>query len=508
MVIYYAVSTYHVECCVLHRLTREPGERAVLLLSDIHVNSALFLERYRKSGIFDEILPLPELEVRKYSLALEQKKRGPMAVVDRCCARVKKILPVNLKAARTLYVCLDTLPFGWYVVKNKIPHVLFEDGSGILSDRSLFMSTLQPGSVRWRSIEEMGLLGENPHAVTILADTRTQKPGYANPKMEDFSVKRILAGLDRETRRRVMDFFGCPGRLESGAGGKVSLLLTQHMANLGIMTLEEQHRLYLLLADYFLRGQAIVIKPHPDDIAGRYKEIFGEGVTVLPFAMPSELLPYCVAEPFDTVLAASSTAAKSFADLAAKTLWFEPRIHADFVFIHRYAVAARFLARVFPGGGTVYTNGNHQLLRELGPVQVEYTEDFAGVRADCLVVSDDLSTGLPKNTAAVFLNERGRHPYFGGQNQSVFAHVRPIVIEKNPEPEEVIYVYSENPEILREAEAFHAELPLPHCGLTVRAQGIGAEERMKIKVLEGMLEATEARLRDYIAMRKGAGEGV
>lgn len=504
MIIYYAVSTYHVECCVLHRLTREPDDRAVLLLSDIHVNSMLFLERYRASGMFDEIIPLRELDIRKYSLYLEQKKQNPMAVVNKCCARMKKAIPVDLKAARTLYVCLDTLPFGWYLVKNKIPHVLFEDGSGILSDSALFMSTLVPDSVRQRSTALMGLLGDNPSAVAILADTQTQKPGYANPKMKDFSVKRILAGLNEDTRQPVLDFFGCPEQLASDAQGKISLLLTQHMANLGIMSLEEQHRLYLLLADYFLQGQTIVVKPHPDDIAGRYKEIFGEGVTVLPFAMPSELLPYCIAQRFDTVLAASSTAAKSFADLAARTLWFEPRIHADFIFIHRYYVAARLLAQLFPAGCEVYTNGNHQLLSALGPVQAKYTENFAGVQADCFVVSDDADVfeRLPKAAAIVFLNERGRHLYFDGDNQDVFAFVRPIIIEKNPEPEEVIYVYSENPEILREAEAFQAEIPLPYCGLTVQASGIGAEERMKIKVLEGMLEATEERLRDYIAMKK------
>lgn len=64
------------------------------------------------------------------------------------------------------------------------------------------------------------------------------------------------------------------------------------MANLGIMPLCDQHKLYELFADYFLENTHIAVKPHPDDIAGRYKDIFGNSCTVLPFAMPSELLPY------------------------------------------------------------------------------------------------------------------------------------------------------------------------------------------------------------------------
>ena len=34
--------------------------------------------------------------------------------------------------------------------------------------------------------------------------------------------------------------------------------------------LQEQHLLYQLLADYFCQGMQLVVKPHPDDIAGMY----------------------------------------------------------------------------------------------------------------------------------------------------------------------------------------------------------------------------------------------
>lgn len=518
MIIYYAVSTYHVECCVLHRLTKKPKEKAILLISDIHVNSVMFLQQYRNSGIFDEIILLGEMEVRKYSFYLEQKKIDPMKVVNKCCNRMKKEIPLKLTEARTLYMCLDTLPFGWYVVKNKIPHVLFEDGSGILSDRSLFMSTLKLGSVRHRLIDRMGLLGENPYAVTILADIQTQKTGYQNPKMEDFSAKRILAEMDIETRQKVMEFFHCPEKLSEVKEKKISLLLTQHLANLGILSLEQQHHLYLLLADYFLKNQTIVIKPHPDDLAGRYKEIFGESMSVLPFAMPSELLPYCITDRFSTVLAASSTAAKSFTDIADKTLWFDPRIHSDFVYIHRYNIAVLLLGRLLQGKVKVCTNANELLLDALSvqngaELSFEYIEYFSSKpTASGLVISDHLEPEqlrsllevLPDSMVVIFLNENLRHLYFNGEDTEVFASIRPIIIKKagSDEPEEVIYVYTSNSDILNKVEEFRVEIPLPYCGITIDASGIGEDERMKIYMLSGMLEATEKRLCDYIEMKR------
>ncbi|MGN0115320.1 MAG: hypothetical protein ACI396_08330, partial [Acutalibacteraceae bacterium] len=63
MRIYYAVTTYHILCCTLHRMTQPADEKCVLLLSDIHRNSVAFIERYRNAGIFDDVILLHEAEV-------------------------------------------------------------------------------------------------------------------------------------------------------------------------------------------------------------------------------------------------------------------------------------------------------------------------------------------------------------------------------------------------------------------------------------------------------------
>ena len=76
MILYYALTTYHIQCCVLHRLTRKKDDTAVLLLSDIHKNSVAFLDRYKNSGIFDDVLLLKESEVNANIKKNEQDRKS------------------------------------------------------------------------------------------------------------------------------------------------------------------------------------------------------------------------------------------------------------------------------------------------------------------------------------------------------------------------------------------------------------------------------------------------
>ena len=137
------------------------------------------------------------------------------------------------------------------------------------------------------------------------------------------------------------------------------LLLTQHMANLGLMTLPEQHRLYTLFADYlFPKGSQLVIKPHPDDIAGTYHRVFGEDAVVLPFAMPSELMAYCIRGRFQKAAAAYSTSVRSMGHIADETLCFDSRILQDWRYLPLYDCAVRFLqASGYPGSGNRWGRG-------------------------------------------------------------------------------------------------------------------------------------------------------
>lgn len=518
MILYYALTTYHIQCCVLHRMTRKKDETAVLLLSDIHKNSVAFLERYKSSGIFDDVLLLEESQVNANIKQREQKHRSKKSILNSACSEIKKVLPINPNSADELYLCPDHFPFGWYVIKNKIKYHCFEEGCGVLSDNKFLMSNMSRNKTQTALMNTLGYFGENDSCVEILADNQAQTKGFTHPKMADFSVKRILEELDIKTLERVLEFFGVTETVRTNKN--TSLILTQHMANLGIMSLSDQHRLYELFADYFLENTHIAIKPHPDDIAGRYRDIFGNNCTVFPFAMPSELLPYVFDGRVKNAIAAYSTAVKNLGNFCDRMICFDNRIMEDFRHIHRYFAAVR-LAEYIGGNRKIITNANELLLCELAEnddIKTEFSfsdeiSDFDG----CAVVSDKLiesntieditaliSSGKNKGFV-IFLNEEQMHIYFDGKNKDIFSKIRPVFIElksKDKTYREVIYLYSEDKKTLEKAENFSLVKELKYTGVTVDLHSISRSEGEKIRMLEGVLEATEKRLNGYIADKK------
>lgn len=186
MILYYALTTYHIQCCVLHRLTRKKDDTAVLLLSDIHKNSVAFLDRYKNSGIFDDVLLLKESEVNANIKKNEQKHRSKNSILKSACAEIKRGLPITPNSADELYLCPDHFPFGWYVIKNKIKYHCFEEGCGVLSDNRFMMSNMSRNKTQTALMNTLGYFGENDSCVEILADTQAQVEGFTHAKMVDF----------------------------------------------------------------------------------------------------------------------------------------------------------------------------------------------------------------------------------------------------------------------------------------------------------------------------------
>ena len=518
--VYYALTTYHVLCCVLHKMAVHPQEPATLLLSDIHRNSVAFARRYEQSGIFDRVVVLPELSVLDHQRYLERKHLPVKLILRACCRRMEELLKaqqVSLKG-QELYLCPDHFPFGWYVIKNRMPYHCFEEGSGVLSDREFALHNMKRNKTQYQLCFDLGCFGDNEYAIEVLADVGKQKPGYTNPKMKDFSVDRILSEMEPERRQVVLDFFGMGEPLSLRENSV--LLLTQHMANLGLMTLEEQHRLYQLFADYlFPAGSHLVIKPHPDDIAGNYRRIF-PGSEVLPFAMPSELMRYGVKGRFQKAAAAYSTSVRSMGYLCDETLCFDSRILTDWKYIPEYDCTVRFLQEI--GAKSAVTNGDEGLLTELSSMagdKIAFThQEHLDTSAEYVVISDleeenpdplerarEMESYLKAANAkaVVFCQEREQFSFFTGENQPVFAHIRPITLKMGDQQRQ-IFVYTKEKAIMEKAEQFHQQKELPYTGVTVDMKGISTSEAEKIRVLEGVLAATEKRLNDYIqAGKKG-----
>lgn len=520
MILYYALTTYHILCCVLHKMKYKSDEKSVLLLSDIHQNSVAFINRYRESGVFDDVVIFPESAVNNDVRKRERNHISTKQNLRKAVQDVTKNLPLSVESFDEVYLCPDHFPFGWYVISKHIKYRCFEEGCGVLSNNEFMLSNMQRNKTQYALMDILGYFGSNKSCVEILADVDSQLPSYENPKMSDFSVKKIIQNLSESELNVLLRFFGVKGKVREN-GKPLSLILTQHMANLGIMPLSDQHKLYTLFADYFLTDTQIIVKPHPDDIAGRYGELFGSDAVILPFAMPSELLAYCIEGNVKTAIAANSTAVKSLGKLCGRSICFDNRITETFRDIHRY-YAAYMLINYIDHKGSIVTNGDNLLLSELAyndgiSLDVTYTEVLT-LSDGITVISDNLSqeqsveniysflTTSQNKGFAVFLNEKSLHSYFDGVHKEVFKYIRPVFIDRiecsGKTTEEVIYVYSKNKEVLEKAESFELRRELKYTGVTLDIHSISRDEGEKIKLLEGVLEATEKRLNEYIKNKK------
>ena len=351
--IYYALTTYHVLCCVLHRLSFLPKEEeSVLVLSDIHRNSVAFLNRYRESGIFSRIVLLPESDVMATAKYLERKKMPTGFIYKKCCrghGRTSQKREAVPRRAGPGPVPRPLPVWGGMCAATATPTTAWKRGCGVLSDRAFALSNMQRNKTQAKLFTRLGCFGDNDCAIELLGDRDHQQPGYNDPRLTDFSVAKLLKALPAGTLQKVLAFFGVEETF-SLAPHSV-LLLTQHLANLGLMPLPDQHRFYTLFADLLLPKGPLMIKPHPDDIAGTYHAAFHTPVQVLPFAMPSELLPYCVKGTFSLAAAAYSTSVRTLSNVAQDTLCFDDRILKNWRYLPQYAAAARFLkAAGFPPG--------------------------------------------------------------------------------------------------------------------------------------------------------------
>lgn len=99
-------------------------------------------------------------------------------------------------------------------------------------------------------------------------------------------MEEVLEHLPPHKREKVIRFF-LPQKIPGGAD---AVLLTQQFSNQGLLSQEQQLRLYRQLRQEALRNVSLIIKKHPDDHQS-YKEIFPDAVEI-PWVFPAELLPY------------------------------------------------------------------------------------------------------------------------------------------------------------------------------------------------------------------------
>ena len=130
----------------------------------------------------------------------------------------------------------------------------------------------------------------------------------------------------------------------------------------------------------------------------------------------------------------------------------------------------------------------------------EEISGFLLLRGDGRTGGEEKAGGVPERGTVLWLNERGKYRMYTAERREQFLRMLPLVVREG-EREHTMYFYSERSEVNRMAEEFRQERYLPFQDTTLSMEELSDEE-MRIRMLEGILAATEKRLLEYIETEK------
>jgi len=507
MILYHVISTYHLLCAMVHVMRSR--QQADLIIYD-HIGNKF--PHYK------------ELKKVFHSIFLCDINYFEHHGVNSLGQYFNSILP-PLSQYEQIYVWAAHYSFGIFLAENRIPFIFCEDGAGLLSRPDILLNVYkQQKPENFHTANDLGLIdGSNAAVSKLFGNRKAQENDYEPPKeMIDFDVVRAMNELPEEQRGQIIQFFVSTPRVHIPT--HASLLLTQHFANLNMLSFEEQVLIYQIFADYFLPSQNLVIKPHPDDLM-YYSQLFPEA-QVIRERFPSEFMPFIFDNQPDCVATVSSTAIYNLRGHYREVLELDSRYEHDFPMTHRY-YAAVCVARAL-GSPVNCMGANEALVRRLmdtldgenmtaaeGPPRTmivdDVTERGEGGRREILALLENLD----ERSAVIFINSKADYCWYDYERKGLWKCVVPIVLEKRvrkPRGQdfyadtstEVIYLYSKSEEVRRMAQTEQIQKELPHTGINLE-RTVLTEEQERIKVLEGILAATEKRLLHYINREREKG---
>ena len=334
---YYAMTNYHVLCCLLHKMYYNTNSARLYISSFLRFNQPKLVENIKKSGIFEEVFFYEELEYTKTKTIMKNSEIE--REIDRLCKTVDKAVGKTIKESSDIYICSDFYSIGLYLITNEIKYNYFEDSCGILSKPYIPLKIIEKENAnRAIIVKKTRALGENKYVIRRYANLECQESGYSNSKDEDFSVQKLLKGLSKKDINKLLIIFDT-SRIDIKKE-KAILLLTLHYNEL--KSIEEQKKIYTNLVDYFADENKIIIKPHPADTITDYGKIFKDSKTINRY-MPSELFPYCINGKFEKGITCWSTSIYSLGDILKKIVNFDIRIDQTYKDFDKYYAIVEFL---------------------------------------------------------------------------------------------------------------------------------------------------------------------
>lgn len=283
-VLYHSISSYQLLEVLLHRQLFHPESWAVLLLPDFIGEKYPQWQQLKRRGFFNEVRLFPYLQIPHGDSPQEAGR-----IASQACEAYDRLDLPPLEEFSKRYVAGAQFYFSLVLLERGLPFSFFEDAAGTLSRPQREAGILAAKfPVHAAIAQERGLFsGQNPliREVFCCGEAQTGPVSLACP-LWDFSVERALQCVPPGWRRKLVRFF-LPYSLHTQAD---TILLTQQLSNLGLMTQEQQLELYRSLWEGPLQRGKLLVKKHPDDPLDYRQALPGAEILSQPF--PAELLPY------------------------------------------------------------------------------------------------------------------------------------------------------------------------------------------------------------------------
>jgi len=494
MVFYQVVSTYQLICTIVHKIVKNPDKKAVLLISQtipITYPNYRYLERY-----FDRIII--------YNNVLRLNGNEYSEENDVYFKQLFEENDINLNDFEEIHANACHHQFSVYLTMNNIPFIFWEDASGVLSRPDILRNIDGVFPLKVEFIDKIGLYdGTAPCIQKIICNFKSQVEGFQCDKAEDFDVVKSFYGLPEDVQKEIKLFYVEKDKLEIPKDAV--LFLTQHLANLRVLSLEEQCLIYQLVIDYFFENQNIVFKPHPNDIL-YYGLLFPQS-KIIREKFPSEFLPTMFTNKPKYIATISSTAINPVRDYFDKIFELNPEFETKFRYIHKYAIASKLKNKYFSENKLHTIGANDQLLSYL-------VQDGSGKSKFYIIDDLSMQEEFKKNDILnllqeasdkdvfVFINSKNDYCFYDIFNKNLWENIIPINIHKTQLSEEefyadtqteTIYVFAKNKKAKEYISSFETSFELKFTKLKISVESV-SDELKNINVLTGLIAGTESTL--------------
>lgn len=508
MVLYHVISSYHLLNAMVHSSLHK--EESTIIVSEWLVEK--FPQIKKLEYFFDEIIIMDA----NYCFLHTDSETNEYVTS----------IVMNRYNFSKIYVWGAHFTFGFFLAKNNIPYIYCEDAAGLMSRPQIVEAIDKNDPLKGRYyniLKDLGLYNaEKKYIQKIVCNVSAQETTFGlSEKIINFNVIRELKNLNENQRKQIITFF-LVDQNKIAVDKDAVVLLTQHFVNLKVLSFEQQVLIYQIFVDYFLKERALLIKTHPDDLM-YYKQIFPEA-QVIHEKFPSEFIPFVFDNEPNCVATISSTAIYNLRELYCNNIELDTRFENMFEMTHRYYTAVKIaeeldLDIICYGANENLVNSLCNILKGNRPgvfnelnstnkPSLLLIDNITGEGEEGRVKIQRLIQELDINSTAFFVNSKDDYCWYDYKLRYLWENIIPIVLKKRvlekisedfytSLEDEVVYIYSKNKELLEMAKNINIDKELPHVGISIVNDRLTSDQE-KIKMLEGILAATEKRLLYYI----------